>query len=105
MSFEQLRIYRLLFPLAGTGELRSFYEETLGRLVEYDAKHSGELVRTLEVFFASDGNLQRAADTLYLHRNTLSYRLERIEEISGLSLRDPEDRLCLQLALKMKDLD
>ncbi len=103
-AFDQLRVYRLLFPLAGTGELRSFYEETLGRLVEYDAKHSGELVKTLVVFFANDGNLQRAADALFLHRNTLAYRLERIEDISGLSLHDPEDRLCLQLALKIKDL-
>jgi len=104
-SFDELRIYRLLYPLSGTGELRAFHDELLGRLLEYDAKHSGELIRTLEVFFACDGNLQRAADTLYLHRNTLSYRLERIEEISGLSLRDPEDRLCLQLALKIRDLD
>lgn len=103
-AFDELRIYRLLFPLAGTGELRAFYEETLGRLVEYDAKHSGELVKTLEVLFANDGNLQRAADALFLHRNTLAYRLERIEDISGLGLHDPEDRLCLQLALKMKDL-
>ena len=104
-AFEDLRIYRLLFPLHGTGELGSFYEETLGRIVDYDNKHSGELVRTLEVFFECDGNLQRAADTLFLHRNTLAYRLERIEEISGLSLRDPEDRLCLQLALKIRGLE
>ncbi|MHB1132182.1 MAG: PucR family transcriptional regulator [Chloroflexota bacterium] len=103
-GFDELRIYRLLFPLAGTGELHSFYEETLGKLAEYDAKHSGELVHTLEVLFANDGNLQRAADALFLHRNTLAYRLERIEDISGLSLHDPEDRLCLQLALKIKDL-
>jgi purine catabolism regulator len=104
-SFDELRIYRLLLPLVGTGELRSFSEEVLGRLVEYDGKHSGELVKTLEVFFASDGNLQRAADTLYLHRNTLAYRLERIEEIAHVDLRDPDDRLCLQLALKIRGLD
>ncbi|MHB1004595.1 MAG: helix-turn-helix domain-containing protein [Chloroflexota bacterium] len=104
-SFDELRIYRLLLPLVGSGELRSFSQEVLGRLQDYDAKHSGELIRTLEVFFAGDGNLQRAADNLFLHRNTLAYRLERIEEIAGVSLRDPDDRLCLQLALKIKDLD
>lgn len=104
-AFDELRIYRLLLPLVGTGELRSFSEEVLGRLQEYDSKHSGELIKTLEVFFASDGNLQRAADALFLHRNTLAYRLERIEEIAGVDLRDADDRLCLQLALKIKDLD
>lgn len=103
-AFDELRVYRLLMPLHGSGELRRFYHEILGTLVEYDAKHSGELVRTLEAFFACDGNLQRTADTLYLHRNTLAYRIERIEDISGLSLHDPDDRLCLQLALKIKDL-
>lgn len=104
-SYDELRVYRLLLPLVGSGEMRAFSDEVLGRLIEYDGKHSGELVRTLEAFFACDGNLQRAADTLYLHRNTLSYRLERIEEIAGVSLRDPDDRLCLQLALKIRDLE
>lgn len=104
-AFDELRIYRLLLPLVGSGELRSFSDEVLGRLVDYDGKHSGELVKTLEVFFASDGNLQRAADALFLHRNTLAYRLERIEEIAKVDLRDPDDRLCLQLALKIRDLD
>jgi PucR family transcriptional regulator, purine catabolism regulatory protein len=104
VSFDELRVYGLLFPLHSSGELRRFHDEILGKLVEYDAKHSGELVRTLETFFACDGNLQRTADTLYLHRNTLAYRLERIEDISNLSLRDQDDRLCLQLALKIKDI-
>ncbi len=50
--------------------------------------------------FANGTNLQATADALYLHRNSLAYRLRRIEEVCGIDLDDIEDRFRLQLALK-----
>jgi purine catabolism regulator len=61
-------------------------------------------VPTLEAFFAHHGNVSQAAESLYLHRNSLLYRLERIGEISGLDLDDADDRFSLQLALKLRPL-
>ncbi|HEX5416845.1 MAG TPA: helix-turn-helix domain-containing protein [Chloroflexota bacterium] len=103
-AFDDLGIYRLLFHLHGTPELTLFYEETLGKIVQHDERHGSELVPTLKTFFASHGNLSKTAELLYLHRNTVSYRLQRIEELSGLHLDDEEDRFRLQLALKLRDL-
>ena len=103
-AFDDLGIYRLLFHLHGTPELASFYEETLQKVVEHDERHGSELVPTLKAFFASHGNLSKTAEMLYLHRNTVSYRLQRIEEITGLRLDDEEDRFQLQLALKLRDI-
>jgi len=102
--FEELGVYRLLLPLKESSQLSAFADEYLSRLVAYDQKHGGELVRTLEAFFASCGNYSRASEQLALHRNTLSYRLHRIEELTGLSLDDAENRLCLQLALKIREV-
>ena len=103
-DFEELGIHRLLFHLQGTAELESFHQETLAQLMEYDREHDGELVDTLRAFFANHGNLSRTADQLILHRNTISYRLERISQLTGLDLEDEGDRFRLHLAVKLVEL-
>jgi purine catabolism regulator len=100
--FGDLGIRRLLFPLRDSPELRAFYDEFLGALESYDERHGTELIRTLEGFFAHHGNHVRAAEALHLHRNTLLYRLARIQAIGGLDLDDPEVRLAVQVALRLR---
>ena len=103
-SFAQLGIYRLLFYLDGQSELTNFYQELLGPLLEYDARHDGTYIETLECYFRYNGNLSQTARTMHFHRNSLLYRLERIEEILGRSLEDADLRLSLQIALKIHHL-
>jgi purine catabolism regulator len=100
LDFGDLGVYRLLVLLRESPELWDFYRNTLAALADYDHKQHAELLRTLEAFFAHLGNLARTAEALHVHRNTLLYRLQRVEEISGLNLEDAEDRLALWLALK-----
>ncbi len=68
-------------------------------LLKHDRKRRSDLVRTLTVYFAAGANASEAADRLFLHRNSLLYRLARIEELTGLDLKDPRARLALQLGL------
>lgn len=99
-SFARLGIYRLLFHLNGHSELDDFYLETLGPLLNNDSTY----VETLEGFFRCNGNLSEMARTMHFHRNSLLYRLNRIEALLGRSLEDPELRLSLQIALKIHHL-
>ncbi|GCF10581.1 CdaR family transcriptional regulator [Dictyobacter arantiisoli] len=99
-SFARLGIYRLLFHLNGHSELDDFYYETLGPLLNHDSTY----VDTLEGFFRSNCNLSEMARTMHFHRNSLLYRLNRIESLLGRSLEDPELRLALQIALKIHHL-
>ena len=69
----------------------------MGPLLAYEG--GLELLQTLEVFFEHNGSITQAADALFIHRNTLIYRLERISEIAGLDLDKPETRLAVELAL------
>jgi len=101
-SFAELGFYRLLLPLHGSNDLHAFYREVLGSLEAYDRQNHSELVRTLETFFHCNANQQLAAQALRLHRNTLAYRLRRIQELTGLDLDSLEDRFQLQLALKIR---
>jgi purine catabolism regulator len=97
LYFPDLSVYRLLFQFEHNPELVAFQEEILGPLLAYEG--GLELLQTLEVFFEHNGSITQAADALFIHRNTLIYRLERISEIAGLDLDKPETRLAVELAL------
>ena len=97
LYFPDLSVYRLLFQIEYNPELITFQEETIGPLLEYEGGE--ELIHTLEVYFEHNGNLTQTADALFIHRNTLIYRMERIAEITGADLNRPETRLAVQLAL------
>jgi purine catabolism regulator len=99
LFYGDLGLHRLLLGLRDQLEVRRFYEETLSSLVAYDQRHNTELVRTLKAYFEQNGNISETARVLYVHRNTLNYRLQRIAEISGLDLESADTRLALQVAL------
>jgi len=103
LHFARLGALRLIFHLADNPELRAFQRDVLGPLETSDATRRSEFVRTLDAFLRAGGNHMRAARDLSVHRNTLIYRLERIQDLlGGVNLEDPETRLNLQLALKIR---
>jgi purine catabolism regulator len=103
LYFGDLGVYRLLSLLLETAELRSFYRETLGELAD-ERYAKDEFIATLEAFFEEHGNLSQTANRLHVHRNTLLYRMERIAQIGGFNLDNPETRLAVHLALKIRRL-
>lgn len=100
--FGDLGVYRLLLSV-NPDEVRGFYQASLGQLVEYDQKHGGEMLHTLEALLHYP-TLAETAKAICVHRNTLLYRLQRIQEITRLNLEDGETRLMLHLALKAQDV-
>jgi len=102
--YGDLKLYQLLLALKERNleHLQHFFHETLVPLVEHDERKQSELVRTLEGFFAANGNLAQAAKDLDVHRNTLVYRLDKISELTDIDLNDPDNRLLLHLALKVQ---
>jgi DNA-binding PucR family transcriptional regulator len=85
--------------LASSPDLDPF-RKLIAPLRAYDTKRrDSHLVRTLKVFFSSNANASETADELLLHRNSVLYRLARIQELTGLDLQDPRARLALQLGL------
>lgn len=101
LAFGEMGVYRLLSLLVGSPELRKFYYETLGELTD-DTPQNHDFLITLDAFFEEHGNLTRTAKRLHIHRNTLLYRMDRIKEISGLDLENPETRLAVYLALRIR---
>lgn len=96
--FEELGLYKLLFKV-DIKDLKNFYEETIGLLAAYDSEQESELTRDLIGLLEANGNLNQASEQLFLHRNTLRYRLQKIEEITGCSLALHTDRTALQVGV------
>jgi PucR C-terminal helix-turn-helix domain/GGDEF-like domain len=88
--------------LAGDPEARRILrQEVFGSLV----RAGGELLETLDGFFAAGGVLESAARGLYIHPNTVRYRLRRVGEVTGLSPLLPRDAFALRIALTVGRLD
>ncbi|HHT44100.1 MAG TPA: hypothetical protein GXZ89_01150 [Fastidiosipila sp.] len=85
-------------------ELEQYFTETLRPLLDYDKKKSTDLVRTLESYFKNNSNINKTSEELFTHYNTILYRLERIQEITKLDLNDANDRLNLELAMRLRSL-
>lgn len=101
--WQGLGLYRLLSHVE-PDELTAFVQEHLGPLLAYDDENGTELLTTLESYFAEDGNHVRVAERLFLHRNTVRYRLQRVEKLLNVSLDDPETRLLLGVCLRVRHL-
>jgi hypothetical protein len=88
--------------LAGDAEARRMLrQDVYGALV----KAGGELLDTLDAFFAAGGVLEGAARALFVHPNTVRYRLRRVGEITGLAPLTPRDAFALRIALTIGRLD
>ena len=83
-----------------TPVLRSFTERLLGPLADYDARHNADLLPTLRAFLACDGSWSACASRMYVHVNTVRYRIGRIEALTGRDLSALADRVDFFLALR-----
>ncbi|MEB3298635.1 MAG: helix-turn-helix domain-containing protein [Candidatus Sericytochromatia bacterium] len=102
--FDDMGVYRMLYQFAAERSPGAFLCEALSRLMAYDQQADKELVKTLGAFLDCNGNLTETSERLFIHRNTLKYRLERIRDITQVDLDTAETRLMLHIGLKMQQI-
>lgn len=101
VAFDDLGIHRLLLLVPNLAELRVFAREVLGKL--NSGERDSEYLATLACYFRENNSPQRASRILHVHPNTVTYRIRRVEEITGLDLDNYTDRLMAQVALEILD--
>lgn len=89
-----------LFLPRTLGEAAMAAERILGPLIAYDGEHATELVHSLGVFLEHNRSWQRSAEELHVHKQTLVYRMHRVEELTGRDLRETADVVQFWLALR-----
>ncbi len=104
VEYDSLGVYQLLTQLDDIPAVHTFSEQVIGPLADYDKRHRSNLVNTIAAYFAHHGNISQTAESLFIHRNTLLYRLDRISELTGHDMNQSDMRLSLHLALKLWQL-
>jgi purine catabolism regulator len=100
MAFAELGLLHWLYHLPPEKRAGNTFLKYINDLAAYDDKRDTELVKTLESYLDHGGSLVDTAQALYIHRNTLLHRLERIEQLCPVDLHDPLQRLNLHVAVK-----
>ena len=98
--YDELGIYKVVFPLAERAEAAAFSCGVLDAVKEYDIENGSELLKTLEQFITSGRSMRAAAEALGVHENTLRYRLEKVASVTGLSFHSHDEAEQLSLAVK-----
>jgi purine catabolism regulator len=104
VEFNSLGIFQLLSHIEHLAPVQTFTQQIIGPLADYDRRHRGSLVQTIDAYFSHHANVSQTAESLFIHRNTLLYRLERIQELTGQDINQSDMRLALHLALKLWQL-
>ena len=104
VSFEELGIYQILFSIEDKQILSEMYHSLLQPIIEYDQKHHGELEKTLFYYLFYNESQIEMAKNLYLHRNTINYRMLKIKELLGCQLDTFEEKMLYMLAMYIKKI-
>jgi len=102
--FNDLGVYRYLYKIARMDDLRDMYQDQVGRIATYDHRKGTDLLDTLETYLECAGNLTRTSNRLFVHRNTLIQRLERLQSLCDIDLQERSNWLTLQVAIKVYKL-
>lgn len=97
--YDRAGVVGMLLGLRHEAGMRRFLELNLGALLEEDEKHRDQLLQTLRVYFDVNCSHEAAAQRLNVHRKTISYRLAKVCELTGLDLSTHDDRLVADLSL------
>jgi hypothetical protein len=101
VAHDQLASHMLLLAGVPADLRRTFTARVLGPLCDYDREHGSDLVPTLRAFLDCSGSWARCSALLHVHVNTLRYRMQRIEQLTGRDLSSLPDRVDLFLALQL----
>jgi DNA-binding PucR family transcriptional regulator len=102
VTSDEVASHELLLATVPPSVLRSFRTRLLGPLLAYDDRHRAELLPTLREFLACSGSWNACAAKMYVHVNTVRYRIRRIEELTGRDLSCLNDQVDFFLALQIR---
>lgn len=104
LYYDHLSVYKLLYAVNDKSVLRSFYSDTIGLLEKYDRENNTDLIALLRTYLENNGSLQLVSEKMYIHRNTVTNQLKKIEKITGYNPLELEDKVKLYLGFYIQDI-
>lgn len=104
LFFDAMGVYQILFSIDDTKILSNMYHQLLNPLLEYDKQHKSELIETFYQYLIHDGNQLEMSKDLFMHRNTINYRMNKIKEILNNDLSSFESKISYMIAFYIKNM-
>jgi uncharacterized protein YrzB (UPF0473 family) len=104
VNFEDIGIYKLLSLISDQKSLKEFYEETIGALDEYDRQKDARFKEVLKLYINNNRSEKKVAELMYLHRNTINYKLSKIEKILDCDLSQVDVFVKIYLAFCIENI-
>jgi hypothetical protein len=102
--YRDLGVYKLLLAIEDKEIIKEFYQETIKELVQTDELKGSDLVTVLDSYLKNSGSIKAVSEQLFYHKNTVCYKLAKIEEIIGCNLSYMDVRLKYSLALMLREI-
>jgi len=102
--YDKLSIYKVLYSVSDKAVLRGFYNDTIYKLEIYDRENHSELTELLKTYLENNGSLQLVSEKLFIHRNTVTNQLKKIEKIVGYDPLNLEDKVMLYMGFYIRDI-
>lgn len=96
---SKLGIFYALIKMHDKETLWTYIPDSLRRLYQNDVRKNGELIDTLECFLNNNQSLKKTSQQMYIHYRTVSYRLQKITEISGMDFENAAEMLVVRNGL------
>lgn len=100
-TYAELGVFKLLSLVSASEEAEEFQQMYVAKLKEYDDKYGTEMLKTAQTLIACGWSLKETSGKLFIHYNSMKYRYHKIEKILNIDIQDKEERLNLELALKL----
>lgn len=102
--YSDMGIYKLLMGIEDKDIILEYYDKTIRPLLDYDQKNDSDLAVVLRCYLNNNGSVKETADQLYVHRNTINYKLNKISEILDIDLSQLDNRLQLNVGFMLQDM-
>lgn len=102
--YSELGIYKLLLKVSDKDIMHSFVDDNIGDVLKYDKINNSNLEEVLRVYLKNNGSVKDTADNLFIHRNTVNYKINKINKILNINLSDYESCSKVLVALKIYDI-
>lgn len=99
VHYSNLGFFQIFGEIDDVTELERYIPETLKKLYEYDDEHKGELIPTLQMFLSNNQSIRKTVGAMFVHYRTISYRLEKIKQISGINFDNANEVLAVSNGL------
>ena len=99
VHYSNLGFFQIFGEIDDVTELERYIPETLKKLYEYDDEHKGELIPTLQMFLSNNQSIRKTAGAMFVHYRTISYRMEKIKEITGINFDNANEVLAVSNGL------